>query len=197
MEASVVAGAAAQRSEPEQVSAAGSFSAFVAAEQDRAVALAYHLTGGDRELAKEVAQEAFIKAYRALPGFRGEATLRTWFTRILMREAAGARRRQQWRERLFSWWWPGPESGEGGPERLAASPRLHEPLRQRIADAVLSLSEGQRQVFVLVHLEGMTVEETARILEKAPGTVKSHLHRALVSLRAQLAGALEEVGDEA
>jgi RNA polymerase sigma-70 factor (ECF subfamily) len=52
--------------------------------------------------------------------------------------------------------------------------------------ALNGLSQGQREAFVLVHLEGFTVAESAQILGKAPGTIKSHLHRAVRALRRRL-----------
>ena len=59
-------------------------------------------------------------------------------------------------------------------------------LRRRIAEALGRLSRGQREAFVLVHLEGFTVRESAKLLGKKEGTVKSHLHRALRTLRSEL-----------
>src|SRR5262252_5667625 len=70
------------------------FEAFVARHRDRAVALAWRLCGGDGAAAEDVAQEAFVRAYRALERFRSESSLSTWFTRILVNEA---RRHQRWR----------------------------------------------------------------------------------------------------
>ncbi len=60
-------------------------------------------------------------------------------------------------------------------------------LRRRIGEALAALSRTQREAFVLVHLEQFTVTETAAIMGKAEGTVKSHLHRALGALRRELA----------
>jgi len=60
--------------------------------------------------------------------------------------------------------------------------------REQVLAAVNALPVEQREVFVLMHLEGFTVQETAEITRKAAGTVKSHLHRALQALR-------EELGD--
>jgi RNA polymerase sigma-70 factor (ECF subfamily) len=60
-------------------------------------------------------------------------------------------------------------------------------LRRRVASAVEALPRGQREAFVLVHLEGLTVAEAAQATGRAPGTIKSHLHRALRALRARLA----------
>lgn len=160
-------------------------------ERDRAIAVAYHLTGGDRELAEDVAQEAFLRAYRALPSFRGEAALSTWFLRIVIRQAGRVRRREALRARWTGWRQPSrpdqddPEVADPspGPERRASSSAA----RSRIRGVLASLPAAQRAAFALVHLEGMTIEEAARALGKAPGTLKSHLHRALVTLRRELA----------
>ena len=65
-------------------------------------------------------------------------------------------------------------------------------LRARIVAALERLSPAQREVFVLVHLEEQSVAETAAVLGKAIGTVKSHLHRALESLRLELADLARE-----
>ena len=60
------------------------FDAFVNEERDRALRIAWRLLGGDAAAAEDVAQEAFVRAYRGLAGFRGEAELATWFRRILV-----------------------------------------------------------------------------------------------------------------
>ena len=154
------------------------FRDFVASHRQRAVGLAWRLLGADAEAAEDVAQEAFARAWNALPRFREEAQLSTWFYRILVRQAANHRRREAWRGR-----WRALTGRE------AASPvaTADAPAQRRIARALDRLSPGQREAFVLVHLEGFTVAETAATLGKAPGTVKSHLHRALKALRADLA----------
>ena len=63
------------------------FSRLVAEHRDRAVGLAWRLLGGDSAAAEDVAQEAFLRAYRSLRTFREEAVLSTWFYRILINEA--------------------------------------------------------------------------------------------------------------
>jgi RNA polymerase sigma-70 factor (ECF subfamily) len=68
-------------------------------------------------------------------------------------------------------------------------------LRRRIASAIGHLSRRQREAFVLVHLEGFTVREAARLMARSQGTVKSHLHRALRALRAELDDLSLEGGD--
>ena len=76
------------------------FSTFVALQRDRARRLAWRLVGGDEAAAEDVTQEAFVKAYQALDSFRGEASLETWFYRILVRQAHNYRR---WRAVRTLW----------------------------------------------------------------------------------------------
>ncbi len=156
------------------------FDAFVRDHRDRAIGLAWRLVGGDRAAAEDVAQEAFIRAYAALGRFRGDAKMSTWFTRIVLNEA---NRYLRWRWVREKWAGEMPDEPPG-PAAGADDPLL----RARIAMALGHLSRGQREAFVLVHLEGHTVRETAEITGRAPGTIKSHLHRALSALR-------EELGD--
>jgi len=174
------------------------FRALVVTERDRLVGLAYHLTGGNRELALDVAQEALLKAYRALPRFRGEAELSTWLTRIVIHEAASHVRSRARRDRWSVLW---PWSSEVPPEHEPRAAECDDPARQleqarlraRISAALLRLSDGQRAAFALVHLEGHTVEEAALVVGRSPGTLKSHLHRALVALRRELGDLRVEV----
>jgi RNA polymerase sigma-70 factor (ECF subfamily) len=156
------------------------FAAFVAAHRDRAVGMAWRLLGGDRAAAEDVAQEAFARAHRALGSFRGDASLPTWFFRILVNEAHRQRR----------WRWVRERFGGAMPEE-PGDPRPVPPgdpaLRERVSRALGRLPRGQREAFVLVHLEGLTLREAAETTGRATGTLKSHLHRALRSLREQLA----------
>lgn len=161
------------------------FAELLRSERERAIRVAYHLVGGDRAAAEDVAQEAFAKAFKSLASFRGHAKLSTWFLSIVIHEAQSQRRRQGVRERWARW-----VAGGVASSRVEASSAGIEPgdpaLRRRLAAALATLSEGQRQVFSLVHLEGLTVEEASAVLGRSPGTLKSHLHRALVRLRAEL-----------
>jgi len=166
------------------------FEKLVKDERERIVAMAYHLVGGDREAAKDVAQEAFLKAYQALPGFREEASLKTWLIRIVINQASRYRRSQALRSRLGmiqSWFGSKDNMEPAAPGPLPDRQFQDASTRARIGSALDKLSSGQRSAFALVHLEGMTVEETAAVLKKSPGTIKSHLHRALVRLRRDLA----------
>jgi len=153
------------------------FRAFVEDHREQAVRLAWRLTGGDRAVAEDVAQDAFVAAFRALPRFRDEARLETWFYRILVRHAHSYVRWRRVREV-----WQAAVGNEPPPE--VATPDLD--LQRRIAAALASLPQTQRDCFLLVHGEGFTVREAAAIVGKAEGTVKSHLHRALTALRRDL-----------
>lgn len=156
------------------------FASFVEEHRERARRLAWRLVGGDASAADDVAQEAFVRAWMGLGRFRGDASLGTWFYRILVRQAAHHRR---WRQLREVW------GGFGTPDAPDPTPdAISDPaLRARIGAALERLPRGQREAFVLVHVEEFTVNESAEILGKAPGTVKSHLHRALKALRTELA----------
>jgi len=158
------------------------FEDFVRAHRAKAVSLAWRLLGGDRAAAEDVAHDAFVRAHRARGSYRAEAALSTWFYRILVRQAHNHRRWRALRERFL-----------GPREEPSAAPVLKDPgLERRIAAALAALSAGQREAFILVHLEGFTVAEAAEVLGKAPGTVKSHLARATASLRSALRDLMEE-----
>jgi len=155
------------------------FSAFVKEHQDRAVRIAWRLLGGDDAAAEDVAQEAFVRAFRGLERFREDASMAAWFYGILVNEARRARRWRAVRARWNAAWDHDPPDPM---PRADTEPML----RARIAVAVDRLSQGQREAFVLAYLEGFSVEQVAQQLGKSAGTIKSHLHRALVSLRDNL-----------
>jgi RNA polymerase sigma-70 factor (ECF subfamily) len=166
------------------------FYLFVASHRERARRLAWRLVGGDEAAAEDVIQEAFIKAYRALGQFREEASLATWFYRIVVRQAHNYCRWRTVRETWSALWRSGlPQSA------------VHESgdplLRRRIAKALAQLSRSQKEAFVLVHLEGFSVREASALMGKPEGTVKSHLHRALRALRSELADLAADTGGEA
>ncbi len=164
---------------------AAEFAAFVEARRERAVRLAYRLLAGDADAAEDVAQNAFLRAHRALARFRGESSIDTWFYRILVREV---QRQRRWRGLRQLWSGAAEHAPEPEDPRASGDPGL----RARIVAALERLSPTQREVFVLVHLEEQSVAETAAVLGKAIGTVKSHLHRALESLRRELADLSKE-----
>ena len=151
---------------------------LVQTQRPRSLRLAWRLLDGDAAAAEDVVQEAFVRAYHGISRFRDESALEVWYQRILLNEI---RRYQRWRgvrERWNGLWQaalPTPEAVE--PDRG---------LQRRIAAALGNLSRGQRETFVLIYFEGLTIRQTAALLGKSEGTIKSHLHRALLSVRADL-----------
>jgi RNA polymerase sigma-70 factor (ECF subfamily) len=165
------------------------FEVLVSEHRDRAIGLAWRMLGGDGAAAEDVVQEAFLRAHRALASFRGDAQMTTWFFRILVNEVQRYRRWRWVRER---------SAGEMPEDPLDPSARADSDpmLRARMIHAIDRLSRGQREAFVLVHLEGMTIRETAEVTGRAVGTIKSHLHRALRALRSELADLSDGVEQE-
>jgi len=159
---------------------APSLDGLLAAHGERALRIASRIVRGDAA-AEDIAQDAFVKAWRALPRFAGEAELATWLYRIVVNEALSHLRRQKLREGLARWITREPSPAPADPT-----------LRRRVERALDGLAANERAVFTLVHLEGFTVVETAAIRGRAPGTIKSQLHRALRKLRRELASCWEE-----
>lgn len=157
------------------------FVVFVTEHQDTAIRMASRLLGGEHAAAEDAAQEAFLRAYRGLARFRGDANLRTWFTRILIREV---QRHRRWQSVRRVW---NTLSLSEIELPAAPGPTGDAELRARLIAALERLSPRQREALVLVHLEQFTVNETADLLGTSPGTVKAHLHRALKALRRDLA----------
>lgn len=140
------------------------------------------VVGNDAE-AEDVVQDAWVRAYEHLAGFRGEARLSTWLTRIALHEAWARLRRG----RRFVALEPDDTSMSSaddapGPERLAAGSELG----ALLTDAVNRLPPAARAAFVLRDVEGLSTEETAELLELSPGAVKVRLHRARAKLRDEL-----------
>ena len=148
-------------------------------ERSRAFGIAWRLTGGNRELAEDVIQEAMVKAYLKLASLKDKRRMDSWFFQIVVREAHSQTRRRRIGRRileLFRW----------GHEGLQNETRSDPGLSNRIGQALGELSQGQREVFVLVHLSGFQLNEAARVLGKAEGTIKTQLHRATHRMRKKL-----------
>lgn len=136
----------------------------------------------DEAEAEDVMQEAYVRAFRELATFRGEARFATWLTRIACHEALA---RAQKRRRLVPITGgepPGPPSQTLGPERELENRELHAVIRE----AVEVLPDPLRTVFCLREIEGLSTEETADALSLTVENVRVRLHRAKVSLRQTL-----------
>jgi RNA polymerase sigma-70 factor, ECF subfamily len=132
---------------------------------------------GDDALAEDWAQEAWVRVFRALPGFRGDARFSTWLHRIAVNSALHGRR---WRERRVSREVEMPVTTEhsGRPDRVM--------MRISLERALDALPPGMRQIIVLHDVEGYTHDEIGELLGIAPGTSKSQLFKARARLRITL-----------
>lgn len=158
------------------------FRALVERHHGRAIALAGRLTGG-RDDAEEVAQDAFVRAWRALPSFRGEAAFGTWLFRIvthvaLDRRAELARRRA--REVAVDDAILDAAAGDPGPGADAGEDRVTARVRLEL---LAGLSEAQRTAVTLHYLEDRPVLEVAQAMGVPENTVKTHLSRARAAMR--------------
>ena len=143
--------------------------------------------------AEDVLQEAYLHAFQSLSRFRGEASLATWLTRIVLNEALQRVRRHtdvpvsriELPEQSASHVIPFPSSGTpvADPERAMAQRQLC----QLVERAIDELPQDFRTVLVARVVEGMGVNETAALLGIRPATVKTRLHRARRLLRVTLA----------
>ncbi len=161
---------------------AGSREALYHRYKRRVYALAVRIAGASD--AEEVVQEAFIRIFRGLGKFRGDAALSTWIYRLAVNAALSHRARRG----------TAPLRGEGdaGTAELEAHPAA-EPargdavLRARLERALIRLPQGYRTVIVLHDVEGMEHEQIAEVLGCHVGTSKSQLHKARAKLRELLA----------
>ncbi|MDH3270446.1 MAG: sigma-70 family RNA polymerase sigma factor [Gemmatimonadota bacterium] len=145
---------------------------------------------GDDDLAQDYAQEAWIRAIRALPSFRGDSRFSTWLHRIAVNAALQALRKAETRRKR-----EGP-----APDEVPIAPKHRDALlQQRLEDALDGLPQGMRQVLILHDVEGYTHEEIGDVLGVTAGTSKSQLSKARAKMRAMLAdldGAAQEHGAE-
>ena len=154
------------------------FEAFVATHGAMARRVAWRLMGGDEAAAEDVVQNAFVKAYAKYDSLLQEGAREAWFRKIVVRQALNQLRWLGVRRRVAQL--------AGFEEPPTSAPMRDHGMADRLQRAVAMLSPQQRAVFVLVHLEEQTVADAAAQLGMAEGTAKSHLHRALTSLRTQL-----------
>ncbi len=137
--------------------------------------------------AEDVLQAAYGRAFTSLPEFRGQSSICTWLARIVLNEALGRRRRPdavghislQDRQRARSL---SLRDTQPDPERMVAQREVQRLLER----AIDHLPKAYRIVLVMRTVEGISVEETARLLGIPPATVKTRLHRARALLRARL-----------
>jgi len=171
------------------------FESLVLAYQDRLFAFAFRLCAS-REDAEEVAQDAFVRAYRAMKTYSPDRiralALRAWLYQIALNVARNRFRRKRhpmvslsldhgrgeddgWRPRAID---PADDPDER-PDRRLEKRRA----RRDVASLVRALPDRYRAPIVLRYVEGLPVEEVAAILKQPIGTAKSNLHRGVNALR--------------
>jgi RNA polymerase sigma-70 factor (ECF subfamily) len=150
----------------------------------------------DQAEAEDVAQEAFIKAYRALPSFRGESAFYTWLYRIATNTAKNALVSNRRRPIDFNLDLQDPEQYErqarlretDTPEGLL----LTEEIRQTVQAAMAELPEDLRTAIMLRELDGLSYEEIAERMSCPVGTVRSRIFRAREAIDKKLKPLLDE-----
>lgn len=178
----------AQRGEP------GAFDLLVRKYQHKVIKLIGRYVR-DRSEVQDVAQEAFIRAYRALAGFRGDSAFYTWLYRIAVNTAKNYLESLSRRP-------PGSDVEIDGAEQLSSGESLRElatPERQLLTDEIAStirraleiLPEDLRTAITLRELEGLSYEEIAEAMDCPIGTVRSRIFRAREAIDKDLKPLLE------
>lgn len=173
---------------------AGAFGQLMLEYQNKIYRLARRMTETDED-AEDVLQEAFIRAFKSLSGFKGESKFSTWLYRITVNLALMKLRKKKLDavsldERVAT--------DEGTVQREIEDETL-DPLAELIEsesmgvldEAIDELPRNYRAVFVLRHVEGLSTEETAKIVGISVPAVKSRLHRTRILLREKLLGHLK------
>ncbi|HEY7111936.1 MAG TPA: RNA polymerase sigma factor [Thermoanaerobaculia bacterium] len=148
--------------------------------------VAYRITGNEAD-AEDVAQEAFLKAYRSFDRFDSRASFSTWIFRIASNCAIDVIRRRKTRPEI-----PSDVEGPDFPVPASVAPSPHDALASaqvgsRLREALAELSPHERTAFVLRHFEGEPTEEIARCLGVGVNAAKQTVFRAVRKLRAALA----------
>ena len=155
------------------------FGLLVKRHRDRLWAVALR-TLGDREEAADALQDAFVSAFRRAESFRGDAAFTTWMHRIVVNACLDRVRRRKARPAD-----PLPDDEdrmEELGETLDEDPATAIEQRSSILEALRTLPDPQRAAIVLVDMEGYSVEEAARVLDCAVGTIKSRCARGRAKL---------------
>jgi RNA polymerase sigma-70 factor (ECF subfamily) len=161
----------------------GAFEQVMRRHNGRLFRVARSILSNDSD-AEEALQEAYIRAFSGIAGFKGEASLATWLTRIAVNEALVRLRRRRETTPLDE------ELGLADPRPSPEQDAARRELRGLVERALDSLPAAFRAVFVLRALEQMSVEETASALGIRKETVKTRFFRARRLLRVELGAEL-------
>jgi len=167
--------------------------------QKKVYQIAYQMLAGDEQEAQDRTQDAFLKAFRKIKQFKGNASFYTWLYRIVINTCLDARRRRRrWKEIFFPWRLErhkeetATSSLEEYPDTNKNSNPLsmvgNRQLEQDVKKAMSTLSERQRSIFQLKIFHEMSIPEIAQMMNLAEGTVKTHLFRATRVIQKKLKG---------
>ena len=168
----------------------GAFRAIMKAHNQRLYRLARGFVRDNGE-AEDIVQESYVRAFTHLDGFRGDSSLATWLSRIVINEALGRLRKTRRAGQFVATDDPRRQAeiiafplnaSTEDPERTMAQRQI----LQLVEKATDSLPDAYRTVFVARVIEGMSIEETASLLGLRPETVKTRLHRASSLVRKEL-----------
>jgi RNA polymerase sigma-70 factor (ECF subfamily) len=173
------------------------FEAVVRVKRERVVRIAWHILG-DRELARDVAQEVFVRLFRVIGRFKEGGRFDTWLHRITLNLAIDAFRRERPHRgtvpidtgggpEMTDFAGAGPQAGASPADRLAAGE-----VRRIFVELSATLPPKQRAAFVLREIEGLPTEEVAAIMKTSASTVRNHVLLARRSLQDLLRGRYPE-----
>ncbi len=145
----------------------------------------YRLVGSDEE-ARDLCQEAFLKAYKSLRSFKQEARFSSWLYQIALNLCRDRMRRRRGKTMVSL-----DELEEGGAEMRVTGPTALDLLQERdtkrlVRGAIEALPDEQREVIILKEYQGLTFLEIAQVLDVPISTVKTRLYRGLDQLRSRL-----------
>jgi len=177
------------------------FDSLVDLYKGKAFALAYSFTG-NAEDAKDILQDAFVKAYVGLKDFRGRSAFYTWFYRILVNLCRDFLRRKRTRLKVLVDAPEPPDEDNDAPVEIAETGPgpdemlLNKEIREMADKAINMLPERQKTTFILRHVHGMRLNEIAEIMHCSESTAKVHLFRASKSLQRSLSPYLSPEGGD-
>jgi len=174
----------------------GAFRELVERYKKKIYYLALDLTGNHHD-AEDLSQEVFIKAYRSLKNFRGDAKFNSWLYRIAVNTCISQKRKKS----LSSMTLQEDFDSETDQKHFTEGASFHNPersaeaglIQQHINNALQRLTPRERSVFVLRHYNDLPLKEIAHILKISEGTVKSMLFRAIKRLQKEVSFYRKEI----
>lgn len=173
---------------------AEAFNALLGAHEKQMYAVSLRMCQ-NREDAQDCLQEAMIRVFRAISGFKGQSSFSTWLYRITMNTCLDELRRRKTKQNssldglLDMGWAPADENMS--PERHA----MNAETRRQLNAAISNLPEDMRSAIVLRDIHGLSYDEIADVLNINVGTIKSRISRGRVKLREELSAIPELFGE--